>query len=616
MQDLPRDTHWRRRSGPWRQLATALVVGLALLARASVADAAAHFAGRVHDGKGAPVAGAMLSFAHGSPRHVVTVFSDAEGRFRSPDLAGASPWSLRVRKPLWRDARREGLDLLAQGERRVDVVLEPETDPVAITAQLPANRWFSLVLDRVPDAAKREELVRQCTYCHQQGSLHTRVQRGHENWEKVLSLMARMGGMLGPELRAELPSLFDEAYEPKVAVPKLMARLGEAGFVPEAAPEVRSAIIEEWEMGAVASMQHDVAVHPDGSLWSVDQLQDRLSRLDPNVPGGAIEVYEVPKGDLPIGGFTGGRAVLPPNANAHVGPHSLQMAPDGTVWLTLSFGNQIAGFDPRTKRWEIHPLDEGFYPHTLRFDRGGRIWFSVAVSNHIGMLDRASGRVRTFRLPAASWQQELLLRALPAFFWIARHVDLGDPPAGEGIDLPVPYGIDVAPDGGIWFSQLNLHRIGRIDPETFEIELVDTPFEGPRRLRFDSKGRLWIPGFSSNTLARFDPGTRRFETWSLPTAPAGTETPYALHVDHRDDSVWICGTASDSLLHFDPATQRFTTIPLPTRVTFTREIDFDSQGRVWTSNSNLPTWQVEGAYPRVIRVDWRAPEKIASRAIR
>jgi hypothetical protein len=41
--------------------------------------------------------------------------------------------------------------------------------------------------------------------------------------------------------------------------------------------------------------------------------------------------------------------------------------------------------------------------------------------------------------------------------------------------------------------------------------------------------------------------------------------------------------------------------PLPTRVTDTREIDFDAEGRVWTSNSNLPTWQVEGGFPRVLR---------------
>ncbi|MCC6641124.1 MAG: carboxypeptidase regulatory-like domain-containing protein [Deltaproteobacteria bacterium] len=594
-------------------------VALALVAFAGASLAAegagaTQITGRVRDASGRPVAGTMVSFSHGSPRHVVTVLTDEAGRYRTPPLDGPSPWSLRVRKPLFRDVQREGVMPAAQEQSALDVTLERETDPAEIAAQLPANRWFSLVLERIHDEAEREELVRQCAYCHQQGSRYTRLPRTEENWQKVLALMARMGGMIGPELRAALPSLFNETYDPKTAVPALVARLDEPGFVPEPAPEARRAVIEEWEMGIAASMQHDVAVHPDGSLWSVDQLQDRLTRLDPSVAGGAREVYEVPRGDLPLGGFTGGRAVLPPNANAHVGPHSLQMAPDGTIWLTLSFGNQIAGFDPKTKQWEIHPLDEGLYPHTLRFDSRGRIWFSVAVSNHLGMLDRKTGEVKTIRLPAASWSQELALRALPAFFWLARHVELGELPAGEGMSLPVPYGVDVAPDGGVWFSQLNQHRIGRIDPETLEIDMIDTPFTGPRRLRFDSKGQLWIPGFSSDLIARFDPKTRAFESWRLPTVPAGSETPYALNVDRRTDIVWICGTGSDSLLRFDPATQTFLTLPLPTRVTFTREIDFDDEGRVWTSNSNLPTWQVEGAYPRVIRVDWKPDAASPARA--
>ncbi len=579
----------------------------AVLATASPA-AAGRFAGRVHDGNDAPIAGAMISFSHGDPLHVVTVYSDAQGRFVSPELAGPPVYRIRVRQPLWRDRVIADQTLPDSGERTLDVLLERETDPFEITAQLPANRWFSLVLARVPDETQREQLVRQCTYCHQQGSQYTRLLRTEDNWEKVLALMGRMGGAIHPDLRAALPALYNEAYDPKTAVPALMARLDEPGFVPVVAPAVRSAVVEEWEMGTPASMQHDVAVHPDGSLWSVDQLQDRLTRLDPSVPGGAREIHEVPRGDLPLGGFTGGRAILPPNANAHVGPHSLQMAPDGTVWLTLAFGNQIAGFDPKTKQWELHPLGDGLYPHTLRFDAKGRIWFSVAVSNHIGMLDRKTGVVKTIRLPAASWQQDLALRALPAFFWLARHVDLGNAEVGgEGTGLPVPYGVDVAPDGGVWFSQLNLHRIGRIDPETFEVQMIDTPFSGPRRLRFDSKGALWIPGFSSDLISRFDPKTREFRSWKLPTVPAGSETPYALNVDRRSDQVWICGTGSDSLLRFDPASETFTTIPLSTRVTFTREIDFDAEGRIWSSNSNLPTWQVEGGYPRVLRVAWKAP---------
>jgi streptogramin lyase len=173
--------------------------------------------------------------------------------------------------------------------------------------------------------------------------------------------------------------------------------------------------------------------------------------------------------------------------------------------------------------------------------------------------------------------------------------------------MPVPYGIDVAPDGGIWFSQLNEHRIGRIDPESLDVEMYDTPFTAPRRLRFDSKGRLWIPGFSSGLVSRFDPMTGEFENYTLPIEPTGSETPYALNVDLETDSVWICGTNSDSLIRFDPESERFDVYPLPTRVTYTREIDFDRSGRVWTSNSNLPAWQIEGGMPRILRLDPAEP---------
>jgi hypothetical protein len=175
--------------------------------------------------------------------------------------------------------------------------------------------------------------------------------------------------------------------------------------------------------------------------------------------------------------------------------------------------------------------------------------------------------------------------------------------AGDGPQLPIPYGIDVAPDGGVWFSQLNERRIGRVDPETFAVTVIDTPFPAPRRLRFDSKGALWIPSFSGSALARFDPTTGTFETWPLPTEPAGTETPYALNVDRRTDTVWICGTASDSLIRFEPGTRQFTVYPMPTRVTYTREIDFDARGGVWTSNSNLPAWQIDGGIPKMIRLE-------------
>ena len=49
----------------------------------------------------------------------------------------------------------------------VELRLERETDPAAVAAQLPANRWFALALARIDDPEQREELKRQCTYSHQ-----------------------------------------------------------------------------------------------------------------------------------------------------------------------------------------------------------------------------------------------------------------------------------------------------------------------------------------------------------------------------------------------------------------------------------------------------------------
>jgi virginiamycin B lyase len=574
--------------------------------------------GSVADREGKPIVGAMISLRQGTPFHERTVFTNQDGLYESTLKAG-DPFALRVRRIGWRDLGMADIAPLSNvSAGAFNFTLERETDAAALAAQLPANRWFDLLLSEIENPDQREEFVRQCTYCHQQGSLATRKHRDDEEWQKVFSLMARMGGVISPELRAALPALFRRAYDPERAVPALVgsrlpvqsaedeAALDQKELVPAPAPAILRAVVDEWALGHTASMQHDLAVHPDGNVYSVDMMQDELYRFDPTTEARAA--FPLPQGDLPLGGVFGAMGgPLPPYANAHVGPHSLQIAPDGAIWITLALGNQLARFDTQSEAWTIHDLEEGVYPHTLRFDHRGRIWYTMAVSNHVGFLDPESGEQKSIRLPTSSWGQAFALRALPIALWLSQYIDLSGLANGEGggggVQMPVPYGIDVAPDGGIWFSQLNEHRIGRIDPETLEVEMVETPFSAPRRLRFDSKGQLWIPGFSSGLISRFDPETRTFESFPLPIEPLGTETPYALNIQPETDHVWICGTNSDSLIRFDPEREAFDVYPLPTRVTYTREIDFDQQGRVWASNSNLPAWQIEDGMPRILRLD-------------
>ena len=65
-------------------------------------------------------------------------------------------------------------------------------------------------------------------------------------------------------------------------------------------------------------------------------------------------------------------------------------------------------------------------------------------------VDPASGAQKSIRLPATSFSQALALRAIPIGLWLSQFFDLSSMNTGEGggggIRMPVPYGIDVAPD--------------------------------------------------------------------------------------------------------------------------------------------------------------------------
>ena len=587
---------------------------LAAAAPAAAGDAVVRWSGTVVDAADAPIAGATVVFEHGEPGHRISVLSQANGRFAASVPAGAR-YVVTARRIGWRDAwsaDRSPLD----GE--LVLRLARHTDPAAVAEQLPAHRWYARVVRQLDDPADAHHLKRECTYCHQQGSLTTRRPRSEAEWRKIIGLMGRRGAMLPATVRERLPALFIAAYDREAAVPELTRGWEDAEtFWPSPGPEASRSRVDEWDLGGRASMQHDIVVHPSGAVYSVDASQDRLHRLVPHPTAPERRSWPVPAEGVPDGGVM--RPASQPRAqadNQRVGPHSLQVAPDGALWITLASGNQLARFDPKEERFEIHPVAAGVYPHTLRFDARGRFWYTMAASNHVGLFDPATGAQHHVRLPARTWAQEVVLRILPFTMWLDRQFDLRAMASegGDGFTMPVPYGIDIAPDGGVWFSQLNENRIGRIDPDSFEVSLVETPFPAPRRLRFDSKGTLWVPSFSAALLAAFDPETGRFETWPLPSDPIEGEAPYALHVDPRTDHVWICGTNSDTLIRFDPEREHFTVYPLPTRVTYTREIDFDAQGRVWTSNSNSPAWQIEGGQPRVLRLDPGPREREAARA--
>ena len=111
-------------------------------------------------------------------------------------------------------------------------------------------------------------------------------------------------------------------------------------------------------------------------------------------------------------------------------------------------------------------------------------------------------------------------------------------------------------------------------------------------------GMVWVPGFGSGVFGKFNPTTEQWTVYELPDAE--NQIPYALNVDSKG-IVWICGTHNDTINRFDPKTETFTEIRLPTRVSYTREIEFDDEGNVWTSTSG-PARHMERGVGAVIRI--------------
>ena len=358
--------------------------------------------------------------------------------------------------------------------------------------------------------------------------------------------------------------------------------------------------ITEWPIGDGFSQMHDFVLHPNGCIYVGDNLHDSIYEIDPE--SGKYTVYKVPHSDEDkVGGILGNRFTMFPKNSNYLGVHSFAISPkDGNIFITPSMQQALLEFNPKTKQFTVHEMDEGYYPHTIRIDEDDRVWFTLALSSQVAMFDRKDKEFTIVDLPARGVKEWLMLKALPLLFSIDpenRPIPSSD---RQGTGLPMPYGIDVAPDGSIWVSRLYANDLARIDAKTKEVEMIDFPYQGPRRLRADANNKLWIVAFQDSLLVKYDPKTEQFTKFELPVI---NEIPYALNVDRERGMVWVNGNQSDTIMSFDITTESWKTYPMPRQRFFTRDIEISEvDGSVYTTNSHFPTWQSEGGVPTLLRI--------------
>jgi streptogramin lyase len=519
----------------------------------TVCAGAADLSGQVKSVSGRAISGALVTLTQSDGLFVETVYSQADGRFKiHTGQKGKS--SLRARSPYFED-QAATVDLADGASLRQDFKLKPMTDPNAIAEAATASAHFARIrFDRPIDKTWFQV---DCLTCHQIGNAFTRAPRPHELWQNIATRMLANYNITDKAWIDRYAGKLETTFNGK---PVTLPRQKFTGY-----PEALPARITEWKLptGVIA---HDVELHKsDGKFYTVDQGVDKIYITDP--VANTTETYDIPSGDIPQGGYffklTGNHTPL--GLSVARGPHSLQEGPNGHFYTTDAISGQIGEFDPKLRTFVGHEIGgNSLYPHTNRFDKLGRVWFTLSFSNQVGMFDTRSGEMRVIDLPADT--------------------DRAENPAR------VPYGIDINPiDGSVWYASLMANRIGRVDPVTFEVKSFTPPTLGPRRMRFDASGVLWIPDFGRGGLVRLDTRTMEYKSYRIPTlSPGEVEAPYALGVHPKTQEIWITANMSDRVFRFLPREERFVAYPLPARGTYLRDMVFTPDGLVCSASSPMP----------------------------
>lgn len=517
----------------------------------------------------------------------ITRFTDAAGIVKFNDTNARVAYR----------ARAQGFTDVFWSGSKTSLVMT-KLPPGQLADSYPANVWLSQLHFGTNQDLKKSFLL-NCAFCHQQASAFMRAERSEEQWLAIIERMNVYGSRLPNAYHQEIARSLNKEYRRLRENPQLIP-------APRRWQSHLSGVtISEWPLGDGFSQLHDLLLHPNGKIYIGDNLQDRIYEIDP--ASGEYSVYKIPHDkDARLGGFLGNRFSTFPKLNNYLGVHSFAYSKqDGNIFITPSMQQALLEFNPRSKEFTLHKMPGGFYPHTIRIDAQDRVWFTLALSSQVAMFDRKKQSFKLYALPARGVKEWLILKSLPLLFDMEPASRPTPDPDPDNNGLPMPYGIDVAPDGGIWVARLYANDIAHINPDTDDITMIDFPFQGPRRLRVDAQGNVWIVAFQDSLLVKYDPVKERFSKYELPVI---NEVPYALNVDRKRRLVWVNGNQSDSVMAFDIAAESWRVYPLPKQRFFSRDIEIDERdGSIYTTNSHFPAWQIEGGQPTLLHISTVPP---------
>lgn len=233
---------------------------------------------------------------------------------------------------------------------------------------------------------------------------------------------------------------------------------------------------------------------------------------------------------------------------------------------------------------DVLQLPDGARPYSVAPQTFGKVWYTSQGSGALGVLDPATNEVDEIAIGEGSQPKTVL----------------------EG------------PDRAAWIVDSGLNAIVRIDVTSQEVRSWPLPDgrgnAGLLGAVFDDDGLLWFTG-EAGIYGRFDPESREMEVFD---APGGlgldgiTITP--------EGDLYVASPQGHHIARIDRQSGQAEAIAPPTPDQGARDIDSDTQGRIWVTEENSgqisryspqsgewESWQVpaESSRPYALLVDDR-----------
>ncbi|MDF2094580.1 Vgb family protein [Aquibaculum arenosum] len=181
-----------------------------------------------------------------------------------------------------------------------------------------------------------------------------------------------------------------------------------------------------------------------------------------------------------------------------------------------------------------------------------------------------------------------------SIWWAGQWADLVgrlDPESGEMEEFHLPSGakphtVTADAEGRIWYTGNGNATMGVLDPTTgsiTEYEMPDPEARDPHSAIVDGSGRVWFTLQRSNMIGRLDPASGEVDLVTLPTA---NSRPYGIKLD-SSDTPWVAANGSNRLFRVEPDSMAIEEHELPGDGTHVRRLAIAEDDSIWYVNSGL-----------------------------